>query len=120
MCLGECHDQVLDALNREFVDAEGRPYRDIRIRHTHILDDPFDDPPALEGPIERDTLLAEGACFTVDGELTVTGGALLVAAYLLVAIRRWGSWRWTVTSTAPRCRRSRSSSAIEISTFQRS
>lgn len=38
---------VLDKLNEEFVDEDGRPYRDIRILHTHILDDPYDDPPAL-------------------------------------------------------------------------
>ncbi|CAM9710360.1 unnamed protein product, partial [Discosporangium mesarthrocarpum] len=36
---------VLEEINEQFCDGEGRPYRDIRILHTHVLDDPFDDPP---------------------------------------------------------------------------
>ncbi|PNH02850.1 Peptidyl-prolyl cis-trans isomerase-like 4, partial [Tetrabaena socialis] len=39
---------VLDAINEAFVDAEGRPFQNIRIRHTIVLDDPFPDPPELE------------------------------------------------------------------------
>ncbi|GIL87990.1 hypothetical protein Vretifemale_16028, partial [Volvox reticuliferus] len=42
---------VLDAINDAFVDAEGRPFQNIRIRHTIVLDDPFPDPPELEGLI---------------------------------------------------------------------
>ena len=33
---------VLEKLNNEFVDDNGRPFRDIRILHTHVLDDPFE------------------------------------------------------------------------------
>lgn len=40
--------EVLDALNLEYVDDDGRPFRDIRILHTSILDDPYEDPPALQ------------------------------------------------------------------------
>jgi peptidyl-prolyl cis-trans isomerase-like 4 len=40
--------EVLDALNSEFVDEAGRPYRDVRILHTLLLDDPYEDPPSLE------------------------------------------------------------------------
>ncbi|KAL1975380.1 hypothetical protein VTN31DRAFT_3772 [Thermomyces dupontii] len=43
---------VLDKINNAFVDDTGRPLKDIRIRHTVILDDPFDDPPGLEVPPE--------------------------------------------------------------------
>lgn len=40
---------VLTSIGAAFVDDSGRPLQNIRIRHTHILDDPFPDPPALEG-----------------------------------------------------------------------
>ncbi|CAM9627698.1 unnamed protein product [Chrysoparadoxa australica] len=47
--------EVLDEINTQFCDEEGRPYRDIRILHTYVLDDPFDDPPQLEVPPESPT-----------------------------------------------------------------
>ncbi|KAJ3323643.1 Peptidyl-prolyl cis-trans isomerase cyp6 [Blyttiomyces sp. JEL0837] len=39
--------EILDSLNSQHVDDEGRPFRDIRIKHTIILDDPFPDPEGL-------------------------------------------------------------------------
>ncbi|KIY43166.1 cyclophilin-like protein [Fistulina hepatica ATCC 64428] len=39
---------TLDKINDVFVDQGGRPFKDIRIRHVVILDDPFPDPPGLE------------------------------------------------------------------------
>ncbi|GLE11544.1 hypothetical protein PINS_up024019 [Pythium insidiosum] len=30
------------------VDKDSRPYQDVRIKHTYILEDPFPDPPLLE------------------------------------------------------------------------
>ncbi|KAI0920865.1 Peptidyl-prolyl cis-trans isomerase cyp6 [Taiwanofungus camphoratus] len=41
---------TLDKLNDAFVDKDGRPFKDIRIRHIEILDDPFEDPPGLVIP----------------------------------------------------------------------
>lgn len=41
---------ALEKINDAFVDAKGRPLKDIRIRHTVVLDDPFDDPPGLREP----------------------------------------------------------------------
>ncbi|KAH9927271.1 cyclophilin-like domain-containing protein [Fomitopsis serialis] len=41
---------TLDKLNDVFVDQEGRPLKDVRIRHVEILDDPFEDPPGLVVP----------------------------------------------------------------------
>lgn len=38
---------VLQQIDEAFVDDAGRPLQNIRIRHTHVLDDPFDDPPEL-------------------------------------------------------------------------
>ncbi|XP_062857170.1 peptidyl-prolyl cis-trans isomerase-like 4 [Trichomycterus rosablanca] len=41
---------VLAKINEAFVDKDFIPYQDIRINHTVILDDPFDDPPDLPVP----------------------------------------------------------------------
>lgn len=43
---------VLDKLNDAICDDEHRPYQDIRINHTVILDDPYDDPSGLVIPDE--------------------------------------------------------------------
>lgn len=43
---------VLEKINGAFIDDKGRPLQDIRIRHTVILDDPYDDPPGLVEPAE--------------------------------------------------------------------
>ncbi|XP_052808947.1 peptidyl-prolyl cis-trans isomerase-like 4 isoform X1 [Mya arenaria] len=43
-------DDVLAKVNESFCDKDHRPYKDIRILHTIILDDPYDDPPGLEIP----------------------------------------------------------------------
>jgi peptidyl-prolyl cis-trans isomerase-like 4 len=48
-CVAEGMD-VLERINEQFVDSDGRPYRDIRLTHTHILDDPYEDPAPLEVP----------------------------------------------------------------------
>lgn len=41
---------VLALINGVYCDEDGRPFQDIRIKHTHVLDDPFDDPPGLVAP----------------------------------------------------------------------
>lgn len=41
---------VLDKINELYVDSDYRPYHDVRILHTHVLDDPFPDPPLLQIP----------------------------------------------------------------------
>ena len=41
---------ALEKINEAFVDEKGRPLKDIRIRHTVILEDPFDDPDGLVEP----------------------------------------------------------------------
>ncbi|OAP64488.1 peptidyl-prolyl cis-trans isomerase-like 4 [Fonsecaea erecta] len=41
---------TLDKINNAFTNANGRPLKDIRIRHTIILEDPYDDPPGLVAP----------------------------------------------------------------------
>lgn len=44
--------EVLDKMNEAFCDEKGRPFRDIRIKHTVVLDDPFPDPEGLQVPDE--------------------------------------------------------------------
>ncbi|KAK5109415.1 Peptidyl-prolyl cis-trans isomerase cyp6 [Meristemomyces frigidus] len=41
---------ALEKINTAFVDSSGRPLQDVRILHTIVLDDPFDDPPGFLEP----------------------------------------------------------------------
>lgn len=41
---------TLDKINRSLTSTTGRPLKDIRIKHTVVLDDPFDDPAGLVEP----------------------------------------------------------------------
>ncbi|CAD0014795.1 unnamed protein product [Aureobasidium pullulans] len=41
---------ALEKINTAFVDDKGRPLKDIRILHTAVLDDPYDDPEGLIEP----------------------------------------------------------------------
>lgn len=43
---------ALENINNAFTDEKGRPLKDIRVRHTVVLDDPFPDPPNLVVPLE--------------------------------------------------------------------
>ncbi|KAF9904511.1 Peptidyl-prolyl cis-trans isomerase-like 4 [Linnemannia zychae] len=43
---------VLEKINAAFTDSEFRPFKDIRIKHTIVLDDPFPDPEGLVVPDE--------------------------------------------------------------------
>lgn len=43
---------TLEKINTAYVDDKGQPLKDIRILHTVVLDDPFDDPPGLVEPPE--------------------------------------------------------------------
>ena len=38
---------AVQRINEAFCDDRGRPWQNIRIRHTVVLDDPFEDPPQL-------------------------------------------------------------------------
>ncbi|KAF9129783.1 Peptidyl-prolyl cis-trans isomerase cyp6 [Mortierella sp. 14UC] len=43
---------VLEKINAAYTDSEFRPFKDIRIKHTIVLDDPFPDPEGLIVPDE--------------------------------------------------------------------
>ncbi|KAF2637383.1 cyclophilin-like protein [Massarina eburnea CBS 473.64] len=53
---------TLEKINAAFIDDRGQPLKDIRILHTLILDDPYDDPAGLvvppESPLPSATQLA--------------------------------------------------------------
>ena len=42
--------EILDAINKAYVDKNGRPHQNIRIKHTVIIEDPFDDIPGMSVP----------------------------------------------------------------------
>ncbi|KAH0773393.1 hypothetical protein KY290_010530 [Solanum tuberosum] len=39
---------TLNRINEAYVDDKGKPYQNIRIKHTYLLNDPFDDPSQLD------------------------------------------------------------------------
>lgn len=43
---------TLEKINTAYIDDKGQPLKDIRILHTAVLDDPYDDPPGLVEPPE--------------------------------------------------------------------
>jgi peptidyl-prolyl cis-trans isomerase-like 4 len=43
---------VLERINEAYCDEDGKPWQNIRIKHTVILDDPFEDPKGLDVPNE--------------------------------------------------------------------
>jgi peptidyl-prolyl cis-trans isomerase-like 4 len=43
---------ALEKINEAFCDEKGRPLVDVRIKHTVVLDDPYDDPPGLIEPLQ--------------------------------------------------------------------
>ncbi|KAG0053651.1 Peptidyl-prolyl cis-trans isomerase cyp6 [Gryganskiella cystojenkinii] len=43
---------VLEKINGAYTDSSFRPFKDIRIKHTIVLDDPFPDPEGLQVPDE--------------------------------------------------------------------
>lgn len=48
---------ILRKINDSFTDKNNRPEMNIRILHTFILDDPFDDLPNMEVPIESPQII---------------------------------------------------------------
>lgn len=42
--------ESLDKINKAYCDTRGRPYQNIRIKHTLIIEDPFDDIQGMRVP----------------------------------------------------------------------
>merc|ERR1712029_214164 len=48
--IAENSSEIVTTFNETIVDKESRPFQDIRITHTVVLDDPYEDPPGLQVP----------------------------------------------------------------------
>lgn len=51
---GEVQDgiETLKKINQSIIDKTGRPVLNVRILHTHIIDDPFEDLPGMKEDVE--------------------------------------------------------------------
>ncbi|CAG9788789.1 unnamed protein product [Diatraea saccharalis] len=69
--------EILRKLNEVICDETHRPYQDVRITHTVILDDPFNDPPGFHTPSRSPSPSAErlkGGRIAPDEEIDETQG----------------------------------------------
>uniref|UniRef100_A0A182W718 Peptidyl-prolyl cis-trans isomerase n=1 Tax=Anopheles minimus TaxID=112268 RepID=A0A182W718_9DIPT len=69
--------EVLRKLNEVICDERHRPYKDVRITHTVVLDDPFDDPRGFREPSRSPSPTAErlqGGRIAADEEIDDLGG----------------------------------------------
>jgi len=41
---------VLQKINNAYCDLKGRPYQNIRIKHTLVIEDPYEDIPGMRAP----------------------------------------------------------------------
>lgn len=81
---------VLELLNEAICDSDNRPYQDIRITHTVILDDPFPDPKRLQVPSRSPSPSAErlqGGRIAPDEEIDETAGKSLTEINEIIADR---------------------------------
>ncbi|XP_031634940.1 peptidyl-prolyl cis-trans isomerase sig-7 [Contarinia nasturtii] len=68
---------VLRAINEVICDETNRPYKDVRITHTVILDDPFENPRGFKEPSRSPSPSAErlkGGRIAADEEIDETNG----------------------------------------------
>lgn len=82
--------EVLEQINEAICDGDDRPYQDIRITHTVILDDPFPDPDQLEVPERSPSPSAErlaGGRIAPDEDIDETVGKSLQEVNEIVAQR---------------------------------
>ncbi|CAK1587068.1 unnamed protein product [Parnassius mnemosyne] len=69
--------EILSKLNEVICDETHRPYQDVRITHTVVLEDPFNDPPSLMAPSRSPSPSAErlkGGRIAPDEEIDETQG----------------------------------------------
>ncbi|CAG9857021.1 unnamed protein product [Phyllotreta striolata] len=69
--------EVLEIINETICDTDDRPYQDVRIAHTVILDDPFPDPKSLRVPDRSPSPSAErlqGGRIAPDEDIDETEG----------------------------------------------
>lgn len=82
--------EVIEKINEAICDGDDRPYQDIRITHTVILDDPYPDPKQLNIPERSPSPSAErlaGGRIAPDEDIDETAGKSLEEMSELVAQR---------------------------------
>lgn len=81
---------VIETINEAICDNDDRPYQDIRITHTVVLDDPFPDPPKLRVPQRSPSPSAErlqGGRIAPDEDIDETAGKSASEVSELIAAR---------------------------------
>ncbi|KAI4456484.1 peptidyl-prolyl cis-trans isomerase-like 4 [Holotrichia oblita] len=81
---------VLELLNEVICDQDNRPYQDVRITHTVVLDDPFPDPEYLRVPPRSPSPNAErlqGGRIAPDEEIDESQGKSLEEVNEIVAFK---------------------------------
>lgn len=82
--------EILEQINEAICDSDDRPYQDIRITHTVILDDPFPDPENLKIPDRSPSPSAErlaGGRIAPDEDIDETEGKSMEEINEMVAQR---------------------------------
>lgn len=82
--------EILDRLNEVICDGDNRPYQDVRITHTVILDDPLPDPKSLNIPERSPSPSAErlqGGRIAPDEDIDETEGKSLDEINEMIAER---------------------------------
>lgn len=63
--------EILDKMNKIFVDKNNRPLQNIRIKHTIVIDDPFEDPKNMIVPMKSPSPLKEHEYNRLDDDINV-------------------------------------------------
>ena len=51
---------ILDKINNAYTDKDGRPYQNISVKHTMVIDDPFEDTKGLVEPSRSPSPIRNG------------------------------------------------------------
>lgn len=62
---------ILDKINKVFVDKNNRPLQNIRIKHTVVIDDPFEDPKNLIIPLSSPDPIKDSEYNRLDDDINV-------------------------------------------------
>jgi peptidyl-prolyl cis-trans isomerase-like 4 len=115
---------TLEKINTAYIDDKGQPLKDIRLLHTVVLDNPYDDPPGLEEPPASPVPSAAAQLATVrvayDENLGRTTPKRSSASNGNVRrARKHSRSRWLATFRLPKSHRLRTCSSYAHSTRSR-
>ena len=63
--------EIIEKLNKVYTDKENRPYQNIRIMHTVVLDDPFPDPEGLIVPSKSPEIIKDREYNRLDEDFNI-------------------------------------------------